>query len=220
MIYVTAEQMKRLDRYAIEQCGIPAAFLMENAGKAVADEAARIAGDCEIIVFSGYGNNGGDGFVSARYLKERSCRVKVFTTGPGKVFSQAAKVNLDAILKLNIIPEQIKLQKDIDVVFNGMKDRTIIVDAIFGIGIKGLLDGFYQSIIERINSTGFKIVSVDVPSGLDADTAEPRPCAVKAFSTVTFGYPKVGFTKTASKTYTGKVIVADIGLPTMDVTKI
>jgi len=212
MKYVTAEEMKALDRRAIQEYGIPALRLMENAGCAVADEAMRMLKKGDVFVFSGYGNNGGDGFVAARYLAKNNYNVKVFLVGEEKPFSEAARANLDSLKAFNIKPEKIKREEDVDKIFSEIKNPDLVIDAIFGIGIRGSLRSPYMRLIDRINRIGSPIISIDIPSGLDSDTGEAMPCAIKATKTVTLGFPKIGFKNPKAKIYLGEISVADIGL--------
>ncbi len=213
MKYVTASEMKVIDRDAIEKHGIPAVSLMENAGRAVAEEASKSFSKGKVAIFCGYGNNGGDGFVAARYLIEKGYDVKVFLAGKPKPFTPETKSNFEKLVKLKCFPCTISGEEDIDKVFPEIARTTPIIDVLFGIGIKGKLESFYVKLIDRINAVGSPVISIDLPSGLDSDTGNPLPVAVKACKTVTLGLPKIGFKSKEAKNYTGEVIVADIGLP-------
>lgn len=212
MRYVTAEEMRKLDRNAIEKRGVPASILMENAGKAVAEEGMRIAAGKKAIVFSGYGNNGGDGFVAARHLMGSGYDVKVFLIGKPKNFSPESGSNNEKLIALGCVPVAISDEKDMDDAFCEIGEPNLVVDAIFGIGMKGKLDDFYKVLIDKINSLSSPVVSADVPSGLDSDSGMTLSVAVRASSTVTFGFPKIGFKNKDARPYLGKVVVADIGL--------
>lgn len=212
MKYVTVAEMKAIDRAAIEERGIPAERLMENAGRKVADEALDLSPRGSVAIFCGYGNNGGDGFVGARLLIQAGISVEVFLVGNPKKFSPETESNFNKLATLKCLPAVLSSLSDIDKISGCIKGAGVIVDAIFGIGINGMLDSFYTHLIETINSLGRPVISVDIPSGLNADTGEPLPTAVRAAKTVTMGYPKVGFRSPAAKEYIGEVIVADIGL--------
>jgi len=223
MRYVTAAQMKEIDRHAIEESGIPAAALMENAGKAVAGEAEKVlergkegkgqgGNKREVLIFCGYGNNGGDGLVAARHLAKRGHDVKVFFAGSAKSLTPETNSNLERLFPLKINPQFISNETEAEKIFSKIKRPDVVIDAIFGIGLKGPLDNFYVDLIERIGSLCAPIISADIPSGLDADTGKPLPVAIKAASTVTFGFPKAGFKNKEAEGYIGKLIIADIGL--------
>jgi NAD(P)H-hydrate epimerase len=214
MMYVTVKEMKELDRIAIEEHGILASRLMENAGRAVADNSENFIKKGETFVFSGYGNNGGDGFVAARHLLKKGFNVRVFLVGKPKDMTPEAAAHLKSLKKMKVFPVKIAAEEDIARISRAMKKPDVIIDAIFGIGVKGPLDSFYSGLIGVINSLNVPVVAVDVPSGLDADTGRPLGCAIKAARTVTLGLPKAGFKSAEAKDYVGELIVADIGLPT------
>lgn len=212
MKYVTRDQMREMDRLSIEKYNIPAAQLMENAGGAVAEEAMKIAVGKGVAVFCGYGNNGGDGLVAARLLIKKGYKVDIFFAGKPKSFSPESNNNLELLLGLHVNPQIISTKDQIGKTFSGIGKPGLIIDAIFGIGMKGSLDDFYKDLIMNINTAGSPVLSIDIPSGLDADTGEPVSTAVKADVTVTLGFAKTGFKNPKAKEYTGRVIVADIGL--------
>ena len=213
MKYVTASEMKTIDKDAIFKYGIPAVRLMENAGRAVAEEAAKSVPKGKVAVLCGYGNNGGDGLVTARYLIGKGYDVKVFLAGKPKPFTPETKSNFEKLIKLGHSLRTISREEDIDKIFPEINKTSLIIDALFGIGIKGKLESFYVKLIDGINAVGSPVISIDLPSGLDSDTGKPLPVAVKAQKTVTLGRPKIGFKNKEAKNYTGEVIVADIGLP-------
>jgi len=211
MLYVTAAQMKEIDRAAIERFGVPAIVLMENAGKAVADEIMKMASDGTVAIFSGYGNNGGDGFVAAKHLIKNGYKVRVFLVGRPKKFSPESEANLNSMVELGARPEPISKVEEMSGEFG--TGCSLIVDAIFGTGVKGPLDEFYIKLIDKINSVGLPVIAIDLPSGLDADSGNPIPSAVRASRTVTLGLPKQGFKNPESRPYVGELVVADIGIP-------
>ena len=196
-----------------KKSGIPALTLMENAGKAVAGEVAKAVKRGRVMIFAGYGNNGGDALVAARHLANKDYDVKVYFVGPPKSFSPESNKNLESLFTLGMAVGSIPSKDDIAPLFDGLKTPAAIVDGIFGIGLKGEVDDFYKELIDRINSAGAPVISIDIPSGLDADTGEVCGKTIKAATTVTFGYPKAGFVNPNAEMYIGKVVVADIGLP-------
>jgi NAD(P)H-hydrate epimerase len=205
--------MSAIDKKAIEEYGIPAAQLMERAGEAVAGQAVKFSKDKNAAIFCGYGNNGGDGFVAARHLADRGYAVKLLLLGEPRRLSPENAANLDRLLGLGIEAVKVTDKNDLEKTFDEIGQPGVIIDAIFGIGLKGVLDDFYVKIIKHINKIGAPVISADIPSGLDADTGRPLPEAIKALRTVTFGLPKTGFNNPDSAVYTGKVIVAGIGFP-------
>lgn len=212
MRYVTKDEMREIDRIAIEERGIPAVALMENAGRAVAEECAKLLRKGRIVVFSGYGNNGGDGFVAARYLSKKGYEVSVFLAGRPRTLSPEANKKLEELISAGTTPTAISDKKALDAIFRDMGSPDLVIDAIFGIGVRGPLEDLYVDLIERINALDSPVVAIDIPSGLDADTGRPLPKAIKASITVAIGYPKKGFECPEAREYVGRLFIADIGL--------
>jgi NAD(P)H-hydrate epimerase len=215
MLYVTAEQMRGIDRRAIEDIGIPGVVLMENAGRSVYEEATKMvdAADGVVLVLCGKGNNGGDGYVVARHLFTDGYSQRVHLLGTTDSISGDAATNMSILQRMGI--EIIELLDDEDVgrVVSGATNAALIIDALLGTGLKGEVKGPYATLISGIVGSGTRILSVDIPSGLDADTGEPLGVAVTAEKTVTFQYPKLGFKNPSAKRFVGELVVADIGIP-------
>ena len=205
--YVTREEMQEIDRRAIEEFKIPVDTLMAAAGKAVADLVEeRISRECPIVVVCGRGNNGGDGFVAASLLAEREFEVEVLA------------------LQKSYDPETAvgrawRAARESDIHFAGRfktRPMTCVIDAIFGTGLSRPVGGVERDLIREMNAFDKRwspVVSVDIPSGLDANTGLPLGAAVEATATVTMGLPKAGFRVPAARKYVGELIVADIGFP-------
>jgi len=210
MRIVTAEEMAELDRHAIEDLKIPSLTLMENAGRAVAEEAAKMSPGPKIAVICGKGNNGGDGFVAARYLVEAGKKVEVILIGRLGEVKKDPSVNFDR-LKVPILeaPDLEGFEKVKEV----LKGSDLIIDALFGIGLKDELKSPYIEIITYLNSLGKPILSVDVPSGLNATDGRLMGAGIFASKTVTFAAPKTGFYKGVGPAHVGEVVVVDIGIP-------
>ena len=206
--------MRKIDSLATAKFGIPSLILMENAGRSVACEAEGMIRNkaTSIVIFCGYGNNGGDGFVAARYLLNRGHNVVIYVVGKQKKMSKDTKINFDIINKMKIMVKKITNQEQINIATRYIGKRQLIIDAVFGIGLKGRLDTFYCYLFKKINSS-IPILSIDIPSGLDADKGVPLPIAIKAKRTMTMGLAKKGFMNPSAKRYLGRVIIADISLP-------
>lgn len=207
---VTASEMKEIDRKAAEVFGTPHLDLMENAGKGLAKVIQKQYPETKrVAIFCGKGNNGGDGLVAARYLSGKA-NVVVFLLCSKDEMSPNAKVNLDKFKgKLFEITEEEELKKTI----SGAGKADIIVDAIVGTGLKSQLSATYRTAVEGINSLGKKVISVDMPSGIDSDTGQIMGAAVKANLTITFGIPKLGLYLFPGRNYAGKIEIIDIGFP-------
>ena len=225
MLLVTAEQMRSLDRMATENYGIPSILLMENAGRAVADAAKDMLGDVEgkrVVVVCGPGNNGGDGFVAARHLRNAGADVRI------AYFGERERAKGDALANIEIAE---KMGLPIDSSGSLRRLRTslawaeLVIDALLGTGIRGELKGDLGKVIGAINVSkiGSSVLAVDMPSGVDADTGRTwgpgfesgriAEEAVAADRTVTFGRPKIGLATHPGAGYVGRLIVADIGIP-------
>jgi NAD(P)H-hydrate epimerase len=207
MKVVSVEEMKELDRRTIEGFGVPSIILMENAGKKVSEVALSMLARAEknnIAVFCGTGNNGGDGFVASRHLVRQGRAVNVYIIGERSRIKNDALLNLEILekmgLKIREISSPVKINAD------------LIIDAIFGIGLKGLVKEPACSIIKDLNKNKAPIISIDVPSGLNADTGGVLGEAIKAKKTVTMQFPKKGFYVTEGPGYVGEIITADIGI--------
>lgn len=208
---LSVRQAQAFDKYAQEKLGIPSIILMENAGRGVADEAIRVVGllgGSVVTVICGTGNNGGDGFVAARHLLNAGLKVMVYIVGSKDKLKNDPKTNLNILLKMGKKVEWVKSVKEL----NGIKRADLIIDALFGIGLNSPVTGLYRDAIEMMNNSNVPILSVDVPSGLDADSGKVLGAAVRAKRTVTFVAPKRGFFKADGPRCCGKIIVRDIGV--------
>jgi NAD(P)H-hydrate epimerase len=200
-----------------EYLGMPRLLLMENAGRAVAGavkERLAYTQEKSVVVFAGLGNNGGDGFVSARHLAGEGATVLVVLLGKEEdIGTDIAKANWCILknMRRHVHLTEVKSAEDIKDIRNQVLCADAVVDAIFGTGIKGKLREPYSSAIDLINDYKGLKVAVDIPSGLDPETGEIHDKAVKANLTVTLHGLKTGLN--GKKGYTGEIIVALIGIP-------
>lgn len=215
MIVVTAQEMKNLDRRAIEEFHIPADTLMENAGLRVVEAIEKTWGSVEgktVTVAVGKGNNGGDGLVVARHLRERSARLHVFLLAPPENLSRETRTNLERYQKISgpvsVVTEDIFVELN-----QALSQSDLIVDALFGTGLSSPVEGLAARVIAAINASGKPVVAVDLPSGIHTDTGRVMGSAVKAWLTVTFALPKRGLLLYPGTDYTGRLHIADIGIP-------
>ena len=215
MRLASAQQMRDLDNIAINNYGIPGVVLMENAGRATVEAMEHRWGSLTgqaIAIFVGPGNNGGDGLVIARHLHQRGGLPRVYLlVGPDK-FQGDAAVNLRIVEKLPVPLRMLDDDSMADVALD-LQDCFLIVDAIFGTGLKREVLGFFGELIRLINQSPRPVISVDIPSGLHADTGKVLGRCVRADCTVTFGTAKPGLILTAGKAMTGDLAIADIGIP-------
>ena len=175
MRILTADQMREADRRTIEEIGIPSLVLMENAGRQVVAAMESIFQDLSerrVAVLSGKGNNGGDGFVVARTLHQRGVDVSVFVVGQVAEIKGDARINLEILGRLGDHRGRDRRRRAWELHFSEISGHNLIVDALFGTGLKSALSGIYETIIADINSSGIPVVSIDLPSGMSADTPD------------------------------------------------
>jgi hydroxyethylthiazole kinase-like uncharacterized protein yjeF len=222
MPLLSAEEMRAVDRWAIEEAGVAGLDLMERAGAGVARAAERLAPDGRVTVVCGKGNNGGDGLVAARLLRDAGRLVIVVSVAPPQELTGDARTNLERL------PGDRPVQLDGSAWGDTGADAgaraaagesdpfdgaSVLVDALLGTGFQGEPRGAVGEAIEAINRAGAAVVSVDVPSGVDASSGVICSSAVGASVTVTFHAAKPGLWIAPGKTQAGEVQVLDIGIP-------
>ncbi|HET6389886.1 NAD(P)H-hydrate dehydratase [Hyphomicrobium sp.] len=200
---LTPAETGQADRLAEAQ-GIASLDLMAKAGKAVADVATLMTRgpDTRIAVLCGPGNNGGDGFVAARHLRDHGFDVRVFLLG------DRAALKGDAAEMARRWPLPIRPATP-----DALQSMHLVIDALFGAGLSRALEGDAAELVEAVNASGLPVLAVDVPSGLDGASGEPRGVAIKARRTVTFFRKKPGHLLMPGRELCGEVTVADIGIP-------
>jgi NAD(P)H-hydrate epimerase len=216
MKVATAEQMQELDRKAIETYRIPGIVLMENAGRGAVEVISSTFPDLhkkKVAIIAGKGNNGGDGFVIARYLLNQGIAVRVYLLTDPKGLRGDAETNFNIFHRMKGEFISVPSSKDYIKVKRDMEKFDILVDGIFGTGLDAEVRGYYREVIDHLNTLQRPIVAIDIPSGLDADTGKPLGTAIRAFLTVTFGLPKIGHLIPPGINYVGKLKVIDIGIP-------
>ena len=216
MRILTAAQMREADRFTIEEIGIPSLVLMENAGRQVvaAMESVyeeQLAG--RVAVLCGRGNNGGDGFLVARTLLQRGIDTAVFVVGALGDVRGDARTNLDILGRLGVTVVEIGDEQTWELHFSEISQCTLIVDAIFGTGLKSPVAGMLETVIADVNASDIPIVSIDIPSGLSADTPHLIGDCINASMTVTLAAPKLPLVLPPGEAYAGDVVIADIGIP-------
>lgn len=210
---VTASEMQAIDQKAISVYGIPSLDLMERAGRGIAEMISEVSYVGRAGIFAGKGNNGGDGLVIARYLSQRNFQVEVFLFADPAHLKSDAAINYEKVRQLNIPVTVVDEKTDLQALRTCTDESDVIVDALLGVGLTGEVTGIYRTAVETINSSGRTIVSVDIPSGLHADTGEVLGVAVMALYTATLGLPKQGLYLKDGPAHCGDVRVIDIGIP-------
>jgi len=211
--------IRKLDRLALEEFGVPSIVLMENAGRAVAD---AVLAECragqanDVLILCGRGNNGGDGLVVARHLHNQGIKVVIALISPVEEMKGDARINAEIVramrlwtIAINHNSPRRSLQR--------VSGNPVIIDALLGTGLERPVGGALARVIgwtnERRAARGTPVIAVDVPSGLDCDTGTPLGIAVRASTTITLVGPKIGFKSPDAKQYLGVVRIADIGVP-------
>ncbi len=214
MKVISAETMRNAERLAIEKFGIPGLALMEAAGRNCAEVILSEYGrekSCRTVVIAGKGNNGGDGYVIARHLREHGWPVKVF------VIARSEEIVGDAAVNLALLdPETVTFcagPGDLQSHADELGKTDLLIDAIFGIGLRSGVCGMYAEAVDLLNSSGMPVVAVDIPSGVDSTTGSLLGVAVRADMTVTFAFAKTGHILYPGAECTGRLKIVDIGFP-------
>ena len=204
-----AEEMRAIDRWAIQERGVPSLDLMERAGAAVAHAVERLVPDGPVAVVCGKGNNGGDGLVAARLLRQAGRPVSILCTAPPEGFSGDTAANLARLegeppLQFAFAPRDAS---------RAISEAAVVIDAILGTGASGAPHGSAEQAIAILNGSEAPVVSVDVPSGVEASTGVVAQIAVRAETTVTFHAAKPGLWIRPGKAHAGELQRVDIGIP-------
>lgn len=221
MISVDSKTMRAIDKYCIENLGICGIILMENAAIKIFEEVGNTLNSLEkdrAVIVCGVGNNGGDGIAVARHLYLRGYKISVFIIGNIEKGSTDFKTNLNILEKINNIdnnkiPINILKEENLEDFRNTISKATVIVDGIFGTGLKRDVEGLYKKAILEINDSKKHVISIDVPSGLNSDDGKIKGISVKADETITLQLYKTGFLNEDTKKYCGDIKVVDIGIP-------
>ncbi len=216
MKIVTSEEMRRIEQ-ACAGIGLPPEVLMEEAGKAIAEEAGRILSDVSrqhVLCLVGPGNNGGDGLVAARYLHDRGAGVSVFLAGQ----RPANDPNLRLVEERGITVIDAARDETLTEFDELLASAGCIIDALFGTGKIRPLRGIFQQVLEKTLRAkeargGMRIMAVDLPSGVDADSGAADPASLSVDNTISLGYPKAGLFNFPGAARAGKLSVVDIGIP-------
>lgn len=216
MRVVTSQEMRAIDRAAIEGLGIPGLVLMENAGRGVFIHLTDFTDGVEglrALVVCGKGNNGGDGFVVARHLANHGADVRIALLGKTSEVQGDAQVNMAVAKGMGLPIVEILEEEGLALLTDSLLEADVVVDAVFGTGFSGKAEGLYASVIDRMNSSDSPIIAIDCPSGLNVDTGRPEGACVEADLTVTMALLKRGHLLYPGADLCGEVAVVDIGIP-------
>ena len=209
-MFLSRAQVREVDRRAISEFNIPGIVLMENAALGAADVACdMLDGECvgQVLILCGGGNNGGDGLAIARHLHNRGADVSLALTIDPAGYKGDALTNWQIVSAMKLPwepadPHRIARTKAI-----------LIIDAIFGTGLTEEPREPFAGIVKAVESTHIPVLSIDLPSGMDADTGNPLGACIRATRTATFVAQKKGFASPAARPYLGQITVAPIGCP-------
>lgn len=216
MRVLNTAQMREADRRTIDDIGIPAVVLMENAGRQIVGAMESTFSDLpssRVAILCGRGNNGGDGLVMARALRERHIDIGVYLLGPSNGIKGPSAINLNAARQLGIDVVEINDASAWELHSTDVVGSDIIVDALFGTGFRGPIEGLCETVFADVNGAGKPVVAVDLPSGLSADTHMVPGPAIRATMTVTLGAPKLPLVLPPAEHFAGNLIIAEIGIP-------
>lgn len=214
-LILTREQIRSVDRLAVDRYGIPGLILMENAGRGAARIILRTFGPTgSAVVLCGTGNNGGDGCVIARHLHNVGWSVRVVVVGGREKLSDDAGVNFRIVEAMEIPTSVTSDLRSIRETLDGLRGDDVLVDALLGTGFRGEVRSPAAEVIQGINTARKRaVVAVDVPSGLDCQTGGISNAAIRADLTITFVARKVGFDAEGASEFLGRIEITDIGAP-------
>lgn len=211
---LSREQTRLIDKITIEEYGLPGVVLMENAGREIARFLLSLKPKGKIVICCGKGNNGGDGYVIARYLANEGFPIEIIVFANNEDVIGDAKTHLNIILKMGL-PVTFIEPKDFDSskFLEMLNTSEWLIDGLFGTGLQGTLKQPYIDIINTINQLSVKVLAIDIPSGLNCDTGEPLGTAIRADYTCPIISLKKGFLEESAKKYLGMIETIDIGIP-------
>lgn len=212
-LFMTRDQIRKYDKLAIEELGIPGVVLMENAGRHAAEVAMTLCKSKRVGVVTGPGNNGGDGYVIARHLINEGLEVNTYITVPETKIKGDALINYKILKSMGAPVFDYSNPKHLLELKQNLLSDGFVVDALLGTGVSKKVEGHIADVIDLINDSLLPVLSVDIPSGLDTDTGRPWGRAVRAIATVTFGHMKKGLVLYPGAELCGELYVVPIGVP-------
>jgi NAD(P)H-hydrate epimerase len=209
MTRVTRQQVREIDRLAVERYKIPGIVLMENAARAAAEVACQMlaAHPGRVLLLCGGGNNGGDGLAVARHLHNHGFEVSILLTADPLKYRGEALTNWQIVQAMNLPAKPLELNE------LASASPALVIDAIFGTGLTDPPRPPFAQIVESVNRLNVPILAIDLPSGMDCDTGLPLGACIRATRTITFVAEKIGFAHRQAAAYLGQVTVGDIGCP-------
>lgn len=217
MRVVTSREMRDIDQSAIEKFKIPSIVLMENAGLRTAELVSRkyqsMGWRSDILVFAGKGKNGGDALVTARHLIAMGHRVRLFVLHGSDAYKDEAKQNLEILLSQKVRPIVLENIGPLEEFLASAQGPFLAIDGLLGIGFKGPLAGLYADVVDLVNAKADYIISLDIPTGVDATTGAVVGNAINSDLTIAYGFSKLGHFIAPGALHRGELKVVDIALP-------
>jgi NAD(P)H-hydrate epimerase len=211
---LSREQVRSIDKKAIEIYAVPGIVLMENAGRGAVEVLLGLGVTGKVVLCCGKGNNGGDGFVMARHLDNQRIPIHILLLARDEELTGDAAINCQIAARSGLPISAFSGEApDLSEVNRHLAEADWIVDALYGTGLQGPVRAPIDAVISAINNSGKKVLAVDVPSGLDCDTGLPRGATIRADHTVTFVDAKTGFSRPEALAWLGRVHVVGIGAP-------
>jgi NAD(P)H-hydrate epimerase len=214
---VTAAEMAEVDRLAVDVFGISLLQMMEQAGSHLAEVAAdRLEGrlrDRRILVAVGPGNNGGGGLVAARHLVNRGARVRVVLARPARRLSEAGRHQLATLLEMGVSCCMAVYDITDAEIDDELRQADLVIDAVLGYRGRGAPHDEVATLIELVRGAEGRMLSLDLPSGLDPDSGQVAEISIRADATLTLALPKQGLLTPTGRTNVGTLYLADLGLP-------
>jgi len=211
---LSVAQMREVDRLMVEEMGIELLQMMENAGRALAEQARRmLGGDVRgrrVVALAGPGGNGGGGLAAARRLAIWGAAVSVVLAQPAEAMAGAPAHQLAILDRIEVGRHG---PEDTSALARTLTDAELVLDALVGYGLRGPPRAPIASLIRAVNASGRPVLALDVPSGLDGDTGEAYDPTIRAHQTLTLALPKTGFGRPSASTRVGDLYLADISVP-------
>ena len=212
-MHIRADEMRKIEESAIRDFGMPSLLLMENAGRNISEVIRGKFKPCKVLLMIGKGNNGGDGLVVARYLDNLGFQTQILLLADPVTLKSDPLLNLRIVRKMCLPITYVPQTSTETELLGYCMGSDLVVDALFGVGIHSPLTGVNESAVRAMTNCGKPVISIDIPSGLDADTGEVHGVAVKATMTLTLAIKKRGLCLGKGSAYAGEIDVIDLGIP-------
>ena len=212
-LILSQAEVRAIDAAAIRSLGIPGLLLMENAARGVTEQLHRVGGAERVTIICGPGNNGGDGLAVARQRAAEGSRSRVLVETAGRRLSESTQSNLKFLTNCGVPVQMLNCSPGGRELLSDLTPSDWIIDSLLGTGVRGKLRPPYTSWVQAINASPARVLAVDVPSGMNCDDGTCGPDCIEAEYTVTFVGMKRGFLAPSAIKYTGRVVMAHIGVP-------